>query len=31
MPVEDRLGLAYHLARDGRLIIDALLQHERSG
>ncbi len=29
--VEDILGFAHHLARDGRLIIDALLQHEGSG
>lgn len=31
MLVEDRLGLAYHLARDRRLIVDALLEHEGSG
>jgi hypothetical protein len=29
--VEDVLSFANHLARDGRLIIDALLQHEGSG
>jgi len=29
--VKNALGLANHLARDGRLIIDALLQHEGSG
>jgi hypothetical protein len=31
MLVEDRLGLAHHLARDRRLIVDALLEHEGSG
>ncbi len=29
--VEDLLGLAHHLARDGGLVVDALLQHEPSG
>jgi len=29
--VEDLLGLAHHLARDGGLVVDALLEHERSG
>lgn len=31
MPVEDFLGFAHHLAGNRRLIIDALLQHERKG
>jgi len=31
MPVKDRLGLVHHLARNGRLIINAFLQHEESG
>jgi hypothetical protein len=31
MAVEDALGFADHLARDGGLIINALLQHEESG
>jgi hypothetical protein len=29
--VEKPLSFAYHLARDGRLVIDALLRHEGSG
>jgi hypothetical protein len=29
--VEHLLGLAHHLARDGALVVDALLQHEPSG
>jgi hypothetical protein len=31
MLVENPLRFAYHLARDGRLVIDALLRHEGSG
>ena len=31
VPVKNFLGLAHHLARDGRLVINALLQHEVSG
>jgi hypothetical protein len=31
MPVKDGLGLVHHLARNGRLIINAFLQHEESG
>jgi hypothetical protein len=31
VPMKDFLRLAHHLARDGWLIIDALLQHELSG
>ncbi len=31
VPVKDFLSLAYHFARDGWLVIDALLQHEVSG
>jgi hypothetical protein len=31
MAVKHVLCLAHHLARDGGLVIDALLQHERSG
>jgi hypothetical protein len=29
--VEHLLGLAHHLARDRGLVVDALLQHGRSG
>jgi hypothetical protein len=29
--VENVLSFAHHLARDGRLVINALLEHERSG
>jgi hypothetical protein len=31
MAVQNALRLAHHFARDGRLVIDALLQHEGSG